>query len=213
MRAATFVAVLALHVALVALFLTSHFPAVPKAGFEAPMVAVLLPLVETAQPTQPPKRDAPASSTKGRTGHSTSLRRVPPAAQPSETVPEAPTPQAIMIPLAPDWRQEARIVADDELESDERRRRNPSLLAPHDFSDVPHGAVDVTKPQFGWSHSATHRVETFAEGGFMLNINDRCSIAIMIIPMPFCRVGKIPVRGDLFEHMDDPSPARQSNLP
>jgi hypothetical protein len=212
MRAATFAAVLALHAALAALFLTLHGPTPPKERYEVPTVAVFLPFDATTQPTQPSKREAPAAQTTGRTGHSASPRRAHPSPPAQETPPEEPTPQSITLPVAPDWREEARIAANDEIARADRRH-HPSLLAPHDFSGVPHGAVDITKPQFGWSYSATHRVEVFEQGGFMLNINDRCAVAVLIFPMPFCRVGKIPARGDLFEHMDDPAPATQPNLP
>ena len=41
-------------------------------------------------------------------------------------------------------------------------------------------------------------------GGFVVWINENCGIAISLLAMPFCQVGKKPARGDLFEHMDDP---------
>jgi hypothetical protein len=73
--------------------------------------------------------------------------------------------------------------------------------------------MDVTKPEFHWSHSATHRVELFPEGGFLVNINERCAIVVLIFPMPFCRVGKIPAHSDLFEHMDDVLAAAPPTIP
>jgi hypothetical protein len=204
MRAATLVAILALHLGLALLFLTLHAPTLSKEGAEAP-VTVLLPWIEPAQPTQPPNPAALPLPT-GSNGHSARHAPIPPAADAQVTVPENPTPPAITVPVAPDWHQEAQTAAADALLGDERRRRNPSLLAPHDFSAVPHGAVDDTKPRFGWSYAATHRVESLEGGGFLLNINDRCAVAIVIMVMPFCRIGKIATRGDLFEHMDDPAP-------
>jgi hypothetical protein len=34
-------------------------------------------------------------------------------------------------------------------------------------------------------------------------MNDRCVIVLMPFPFPFCGIGKIPVRGDLLDHMHD----------
>ena len=38
----------------------------------------------------------------------------------------------------------------------------------------------------------------------MFNINDRCAVAVIILIMPVCKLGKIEARGDLFQHMKDP---------
>jgi hypothetical protein len=48
-------------------------------------------------------------------------------------------------------------------------------------------------------------VEPLPDGGFVLNITDRCAIVVLLIPLPFCRIGTIPVRGDLFQHMHEPA--------
>jgi hypothetical protein len=210
LRVATFVAILAVHGALLALFPAMRGPSISIETAEWPTVAVFLPLNEPALPTQPSKPDTAGSPTR-RSAPSAPVA-APSATSPQVTVPREPTPQAITTPAAPDWRQEARIAANDVMEGEERRRRNPSPLAPHDFSSVPHGAVDVTKPQFRWSHAATHRLESLPEGGFLVNINDRCVIAVYGIPMLFCRIGKIPTHSDLFEHMADP-PAPQPTIP
>ena len=96
-----------------------------------------------------------------------------------------------------------RIAANDEIENEERAGRQPSLLAPHDFSGVKPGSTDDAKPQFGWDHAATHRIERLPDGPLMVNINDRCAIVIFIIPFVGCTIGKIPVNGRLFDHMKD----------
>jgi hypothetical protein len=44
-------------------------------------------------------------------------------------------------------------------------------------------------------------------GGFVVWINDQCGVAIGLMAMPFCGLGKKAARGDLFEHMDDPPTA------
>jgi hypothetical protein len=96
-----------------------------------------------------------------------------------------------------------QIAANNEVEAQERRRHTPSLLAPHDFSRVRAGSTDYSKPQFAWNHAATHRVEELPNGGLLINLNDRCAIAWVIFPFPVCKVGKIPVRGDLFQLRKD----------
>src|SRR5271156_4132029 len=103
MRAATLVAVLVLHLGLALLFLTLHGPTLSKEGPEAP-IAVLLPWIELEQPTQPSNPAAPPLPT-GPNGHSVRHGRTPPAAAAPVTVPENPTPQAITVPVAPDWHQ------------------------------------------------------------------------------------------------------------
>lgn len=46
-----------------------------------------------------------------------------------------------------------------------------------------------------WAHSCRCRMR-------YNQTNHRCLITVYIIPMPLCRIGKIPVRGDLSEHME-----------
>jgi hypothetical protein len=104
-----------------------------------------------------------------------------------------------------------QILANNEIE--ERKRHKPSPLAPHDFSRVKPGSIDYSKPQFGWSHAATHRVEEIPTGGLLINLNDRCFIAWVIFPFPLCKVGKMPARGDLFQHMKDPPALGEPELP
>jgi hypothetical protein len=70
------------------------------------------------------------------------------------------------------------------------------------------------EPEFGWSHSRIHRVESLADGGSIIWINDRCFIAAVgLIPLPFCRIGKIAARGDLFEHIRDPRDLGSNSAP
>ena len=72
------------------------------------------------------------------------------------------------------------------------------------YVDVGPGSDQGTAPQFGWDHAQTHRVEALEGGGTLLWINDRCFIVMAgMIPFPMCGIGKIPVRGDLFDHMRD----------
>jgi hypothetical protein len=38
-------------------------------------------------------------------------------------------------------------------------------------------------------------------------------IAWVIFPFPLCKVGKMPARGDLFQHMKDPPALGEPELP
>jgi hypothetical protein len=207
MRVATFVAVLAVHVLLFVLLPALRGPTIAPQEPEPSLTVAFLPSREPLQPNQPREAVAVPPPRGNRSARAPAARnaRMPPG--------EEPTPQPITTPVSPDWQAEAEIAATDEVEREERKRSNPSVLAPHDFSAVPHGAVDVTKPQFGWSHAATHRLDLMPEGGFVLNINDRCAIAVYIIPMPICRIGKIPARGDLFQNMNGAAAPADPKVP
>ncbi len=95
-----------------------------------------------------------------------------------------------------DWRREA-----------EETAREYALQAEAQRGHKDDSSAAKPKPEFGWSHSRTHRIEPLEEGGFLVWINDRCAIVISIMAMPVCQIGTKPARGDLFEHMDDaPTP-------
>jgi hypothetical protein len=95
-----------------------------------------------------------------------------------------------------------------ELERGAREATAESPVPHRDFGfpHVPAGAVPK-RPEFGWYHAGTHRVESLPEGGILVNLNDRCVMVIAPLPFAFCRWGKPPVNGTLFDHMRDvPSP-------
>ncbi len=202
MRATLFLAVLALHVALFFVFAVLSRP-VPhlRAAWRAPAIAFFV----TAEPATPRIDSAASAPTAGRAPGTPRSR-----AQQVEKRPEAgetpripPQNNAITPAPVPDWHHDLEVAANNQIESAEHRRREPSPLAPHDFSRVQPGSTDTTPQEFGWDHSATQRIQPMAGGGVLLNINDRCAIAWVIFPFPVCRIGKIPVRGDLFDHMKD----------
>jgi len=45
----------------------------------------------------------------------------------------------------------------------------------------------------------------------IFRINEHCSVVFLILPG--CTIGKIEARGDLFQHMHDPPPEGQADLP
>ena len=123
-------------------------------------------------------------------------------------------PWSITPTPAPDWRAEAQIAANDEIEAEARNRERPSPLAPHDFSGVTPGSTDTSKPKFGWYGASIHRVEGTPGMGVTIHINDRCAVAIVFIfPFPMCKIGKMTARGDLLDHMTDVPAAGDSKLP
>jgi hypothetical protein len=79
-----------------------------------------------------------------------------------------------------------------------------SAPQPREFG-APHVApTPPTKPpEFGWSHSRTHRLET-GPGGMAVHFGDNCVIAFTPVPFPVCTIGKKEANGDLFKHMRDP---------
>ncbi len=158
---------------------------------------VFLPLpahVQSAQEASPPPslpRKKPAPT------HDTQLVVVPPRA-------EAPPPESKAAGI--DWNAEAALAAKHQAQM--AAAAQPRALDKHaggtDF-DGGLGPEPATAPEFGWDHAHTHRVEAMEGGGSILWINDRCFIVMYgVIPFPMCGIGKIPIRGDLFDHLHDP---------
>src|SRR5882757_394832 len=194
MRAATFIVVLAIHAMFFFLFTVVHRH--EPGEVDAP-TTTLIALSEATQPVESvPRIPAPARA----------ARRAAPKTAPHVSSRPEPLPEVsgITATPAPDWRAEAQIAANNVLEAERRKREQPSVLAPHDFSGVTPGSTDTSKPEFGWSHAATHRIEA-KPGALVVNINDRCAIALVFIfPFPMCKIGRMPANGNLFEHMHEP---------
>lgn len=124
-------------------------------------------------------------------------RRVPPLIAGAIPIPVAPNPSSTDNGASVDWNAEAVRAAEDGA-------RGPVYTRSFGMPEAS-DANPKPRDEFGWSHARTHRVEPLSGGGFVLNITDRCAIVVVLIPMPFCRIGTIPVRGDLFQHMHDPA--------
>jgi hypothetical protein len=195
--------VAALHAAL--LLIASRWQARLNLRTEESLVFLSLPAnvrvvaeEASAPPSTPRKQPAPS--------HDTQLVVVPTAAEPPPPPEEKP---AIV-----DWNAEARLTAKQHAQS--AAAPQPRALDKHgagtDF-DGGLGFDQGSAPEFGWDHAHTHRVEALEGGGTLLWINDRCFIVMAgMIPFPMCGIGKIPARGDLFDHMRDPKePAPNAN--
>jgi hypothetical protein len=193
--------VVALHAAL--LLMASHWETHLRLRTEESLVFLPLPAhgqsaEETSPPPSSPRKKPPPS-------HDTQLVVVPPPAEP---------PPAEQQPAIVDWTAEAALTA---------KQRAQSATAPPPraldkrlagmYVDVGPGLDQGNAPEFGWDHARTHRVEALeGGGGSLLWINDRCFIVMAgLIPYPMCGVGKIPVRGDLFDQMPDRTAGPNAN--
>jgi hypothetical protein len=157
-----------------------------------------------------PERTSPPSEQRlprqKPTPHQT--KESPQARQPApSSVPEQPS--AENSPLTIDWMAEAEHAAERQArlaaEAHNRALDNHGTGADMDGGLGPDPGK---KPDFGWYHARIHRVQALKGGGSIIWINDRCfipAIGFIGIPFPFCGIGKIPVRGDLFGHMRDPA--------
>lgn len=199
MRAATFSVVLAIHALFFFLFTLVHRD--EPAEVAAPKTTLIL-LSEAIQRTE----SVPPTPAPTRAGRRAARTGAPPVSSTALSQPQSAQPESPRITStpAPDWRAAAQTAVNNALETERRRREQPSVLAPHDFSGVKPGSMDTSKPEFGWSRAATHRLEA-TPGGLVVNINDRCAITLVLIfPLPMCKIGRMPANGTLFEHMDEP---------
>lgn len=134
-------------------------------------------------------------------GHILPRRAAPPVAQPI-----TPAPAVKSAPHAPiDWQHAMQ----GEVRRAEPRSRDNSLN--FGFPQLPAGPA--APPEFGWYYAGTHRVQALPEGGTLLNLTDHCGIVIYVLPIPFCKIGRIPANGQLFDHMYDGRNDRLSGLP
>ena len=200
LRPAVLLLVIALHAGLLVLASWWQMPVDLRKGEESLIFLPLLSRVKEPEETPPPEapRQKPAST-----------REMQVVIIPKE-VPPAPPIEAP--PPTIDWNAEAALTAKHQAQAAEKP--GPRALDQHgaglDFDGGLAPDLDV-KPEFGWYHARTHRIEALEGGGSMLWLNDRCFIVMAgLIPFPMCGVGKIPPRGDLFDHMRDP-PAHEDH--
>ncbi len=157
-------------------------------------------------PESEARRPAPARHPQFPTRQSAAtppLNQPRPPTQPSTAAP-GEEDNAIHPPI--DWANELNRAA----------RESSSAAAapqPREFG-APHTApVPAKPPEFGWSHSRTHRVET-GPGGLAIHFGDNCVIAFTPVPFPICTVGRKEANGELFKHMrDPPQPGDWKDLP
>jgi hypothetical protein len=192
-RSAVLLIVLAIHAAL--LIVAMRWVIRIDMRRQEPLVFLSLP--ERAQPAV---SAAPAAAAelprKKPSPRDTQIIAIPQPAQPNAFELEKPPPTI-------DWSAEANLAAKRQAEV--ATARQPRALDKHGAgADLNGGLPDHRDgSDFGWDRSHTHRVETAEGGGVVIHLNDRCVLVLMPFPFPFCGVGKIPVRGDLLDHMHD----------
>jgi hypothetical protein len=62
------------------------------------------------------------------------------------------------------------------------------------------------QPWPGWNHAVTHRMRELTTGGTLIMINDHCGIVFAPFPIIGCVLDQIKSNGNLFEHMHDRRP-------
>ena len=167
-------------------------------------------LHEAVEPTAPPaatplevtllqtvRRLKPTTLTRKRRA----LRR--PAARRQEAAPPAAKIHPVTLPRAAN---PPRFPAIDWSGAMQREVRAEESQAParklrFGFPQQPARAAAV--PEFGWDYASTHRLQALPQGGMLINLNDRCGLVFYGFLFPFCRIGRIPVNGHLFDHMRD----------
>jgi hypothetical protein len=125
-------------------------------------------------------------------------------APPTET--RMPAPRVPPLPAgltAIDWAAEAADAASRVPQGEESRGRARTFGMPP--ASAMFAPAPPRKPGFAWNYARTHRVEALPGGVTVFNLNDHCSIALLwVLPFFGCQLGKIPARGDLFDHLRDP---------
>lgn len=121
--------------------------------------------------------------------------------------PEPGPPQSSdLTSAAPDWRAAATATAQTSaqhiVEAEDDAARKTAALTSR-FKPLP--GPRVPGPEFAWDYAHTHRITPLPRGGFVIALNDRCSIAILPLPMIGCSVGrKPPANGNLFMNLHPP---------
>lgn len=110
-----------------------------------------------------------------------------------------------------DWASAAQQAVADELAAQSARLREAQGFTGRS-PVLPTSPETPSKPEFGWQRWRLHRVEALPQGGLVVHLNERCVLVISALLIPACGIGKIPARGDLFEHMHDaPEPGDWKN--
>jgi len=197
-RIVVLIAVVGIHLALIAVFTMSRDRRRQERIDDSRMVVVFL---------APAREEEFASAVppieKGRVNPSRVPQPVPPAKKPSIAgrLGEEATPSTS--PSAPiDWMEESRTASSRQIESLEEKNRRGRGFTDLEASRQPSASTEK-KPDFRWSEAHTKRIEPLPDGGTLVRINERCALVVKGMLFPVCKLGKIEAHGDLFEHMKD----------
>jgi hypothetical protein len=196
-RALVFAAIVIAHFLVV-----RFFPADRASSRDAPEQDISFATLSSTAPTERISQPKPARRT----------RRLPKPIEGSRTLSEIlPDLLPDTAPPSPvDWAKEAERAAADSLEWDKETSRQAAALSQWQLHVMPAPRAPAASG-FSWDHSRTHRLESSAQG-LVVNLNDRCSILISLSLMAVlggCKIGPLPVHGDLFTHMRDAPEAGQ----
>jgi hypothetical protein len=192
-RLSVIAVVVALHIAVCWMLLEATRPLKIRAVSIRPELAYLtLDLPQSVARTPAPVRPAQSPMRQGAPIPPLSRRQSP--SQPGAATP-GEEDNAIHPPI--DWANELNRTA-RESASGESAPKPREFGAPHVAPKLP-----AKPPEFGWSHSRTHRLET-GPGGMAVHLGDHCVIAFTPLPFPVCTPGKKEANGDLFKHMRAP---------
>jgi hypothetical protein len=148
------------------------------------------------------------------TSHPVPAEPIPPKKKPAATPESRLTPRPAPAPApAQAAASEKPAQIDWNAEADLTVKRQAELAeAPQARALDRHGAgIDLNgglgsdhrkKSEFAWDKKHTQRVEV-VPGAVIVRVSDHCIVVFFPWPMAFCGIGKIPVRGDLLDHMRD----------
>ncbi len=143
------------------------------------------PLPVPAEPVPPRKRPAAAPET-----------RTSPNPAPAQPAASAKPPQI-------DWNAEADLTVKHQAEL--AQAPQPRALDRHGAGIDLNGGLGPDhgkKSDFAWDRKHTQRVEVFP-GAVIIRVSDHCILVFFPFPLVACGIGRIPVRGDLLDHMRD----------
>jgi hypothetical protein len=192
-RLSVIAVVVALHIAVFWVLLEATLPLkIRAASTRLELIYLTLDVPESVTRTPAPTRPSQPPVRQGAAIPPLNRRRSlgqPGAAAPGEE------DDAIRPPI--DWANELNRTARDSASGE-------SAPKPREFG-APHvaPAPPVKPPEFGWSHSRTHRVER-GPASVGIHLGDHCVIALSPLPSVVCSPGKKEANGDLFKHMRDP---------
>jgi len=107
-------------------------------------------------------------------------------------------------PALIDWSAEAELAIKQHAQM--AMATPPRALDKHGPGADLNGGLGPDRPQkseFGWDRTHTRRIEPIEGGGILIRLSDHCVLVLFPLPFAGCGIGKIPVRGDLFDHMHD----------
>jgi hypothetical protein len=196
-RGIAFVVAALAHVALITLLMTATKPRT-REPVEMPRMTVVFLEPETREREQADEPPPPVTPPLRAPSPDVSIELPQLDASSAITAPPDLSPEKDSAPPSIDWQQETRTAAARMAESLDAERRRKGKLTPD-----PRFTRPAPRTEFGWDRSKTHQIESLPEGGTVIHLNDRCALVLSALLLPICKIGKIPARGDLFEHMGE----------